>query len=60
MQATLAPIRERREAWEKRLPDVYDILKTGTAAAEKKAAATLANVRHAMKIDYFTDNNLLK
>ena len=28
--------------------------------AEKTAAATLANVRKAMRIDYFADNNLLK
>ena len=28
--------------------------------AEKTAAATLAEVRKSMKIDYFTDDNLLK
>ena len=27
MQAELEPIRERRKSWEKRLPDVYDILR---------------------------------
>ena len=60
MQAELKPIRERREDWAKRLPDVYDILKTGTEKAREKAAKTMAEVRHAMKIDYFEDNNLLK
>ncbi len=60
MQAELKPIRERREDWAKRLPDVYDILKAGTEKAREKAAKTMAEVRHAMKIDYFEDNNLLK
>ncbi len=60
MQAELAPIRERRQMWENRLPDVYEILKAGTAAAREKAAATLSDVRRAMKINYFEDNNLLK
>ena len=60
MQAELEPIRERRKMWEKRLPDVYEILRIGTQEAEKKAANTLANVRHAMRIDYFEDMNLLK
>ena len=32
----------------------------GSAVAEKAAAATLADVRKSMRIDYFTDNNLLK
>ena len=43
-----------------RLPEVVEILKEGSAVAEKTAAATLANVRKAMRIDYFADNNLLK
>ena len=30
IQAELEPIRERRKSWEKRLPDVYDILKKGS------------------------------
>lgn len=60
IQAELEPIRERRKMWEKRLPDVYEILRIGTQVAEKKAANTLANVRHAMRIDYFEDMNLLK
>ena len=60
MQAELEPIRTRRKEWEQRLPEVVEILKEGSAVAEKTAAATLANVRKAMRIDYFTDNNLLK
>ncbi|RGC32537.1 tryptophan--tRNA ligase [Faecalibacterium prausnitzii] len=60
MQAELEPIRNRRKEWEQRLPEVVEILKGGSAVAEKTAAATLANVRKAMRIDYFADNNLLK
>ena len=53
LQAELGPIRERRKMWEQRIPDVYDILKKGTEVAEKKAAATLNDVRAAMQINYF-------
>ncbi len=60
MQAELEPIRNRRKEWEQRLPEVVEILKEGSAVAERTAAATLANVRKAMRIDYFADNNLLK
>lgn len=60
MQAELEPIRTRRKEWEQRLPEVVEILKEGSAVAEKTAAATLADVRKSMRIDYFTDNNLLK
>ena len=60
MQAELEPIRNRRKEWEQRLPEVVEIMKEGSAVAEKTAAATLAEVRKSMKIDYFTDDNLLK
>ena len=60
MQAELEPIRNRRKEWEQRLTEVVEILKEGSAVAEKTAAATLSNVRKAMRIDYFADNNLLK
>ena len=60
MQAELEPIRERRKAWEKRLPDVYEILRAGTEKAHEKASKTMAEVRRSMKIDYFEDGNLLK
>ena len=59
IQEELRPIRERRKEWEKRLPDVYDILKTGSEVAEKKAAQALSEVKHSMQIDYF-DNGILQ
>ena len=60
MQSLLAPIRERRKAWEQRLPDVYDILAEGSKRAKETAAKTLADVRHSMKIDYFDNGTLTK
>ena len=60
IQDELAPIRERRKAWEQRLPDVYDILAEGSKRAEATAAKTLADVRHSMKIDYFENGTLTK
>lgn len=60
IQSELEPIRNRRKMWEKNLPDVYDILKKGSAAARETSAKTLDDVRHSMRIDYFTDDNLLK
>ena len=60
MQSLLSPMRERRAQWEGRLPEVYEILKKGSEIAAETAQGTLDRVRHVMKIDYFTDNGLLK
>ena len=60
MQSLLSPMRERRAQWGSRLPEVYEILKKGSEIAAETAQGTLDRVRHAMKIDYFTDNGLLK
>ncbi len=60
MQSILGPMRERRAYWEARLPEVYEMLKKGSEIAERKAADTLADVRAAMKINYFDDGNLMK
>ena len=60
MQEELAPIRARRKEWEQRLPDVYEILREGSKAAEAKAAETLHDVREAMKINYFENESLMK
>ena len=58
LQSELTPIRERRKMWESRIPDVLDILKAGSETAQKKAAATLHDVRSAMKINYFDADGL--
>lgn len=60
LQEELRPIRERRAYWEERLPEVYEILKEGSAKATAKAQQTLDEVKASMRIDYFTNDNLLK
>ena len=55
MQEELRPIRERRKQWEQRLPEVYEILQQGSATARATAEKTLEGVRHAMRIDYFSE-----
>ena len=56
----LAPIRARRAEYEKDIPAVYEILKEGTEAARKAADATLAEVKEAMRINYFEDAALIE
>jgi tryptophanyl-tRNA synthetase len=53
LEGVLGPIRSRREEYAKDPAAVYEILRQGTAHANEVAQATLAEVRHAMKIDYF-------
>ena len=55
---TLEPIRKRRAELEKNLPAVWEVLRKGTQEAVKVAAATLDDVRKAMRIDYFNDSDL--
>ena len=53
LEDTLAPIRERRARFEKDIPYVYEVLRKGSEAAREVAAQTLAEVKRAMKINYF-------
>ena len=59
LEEELAPIRERRKEWEQKIPEVYRLLKEGSDAARAVAADTLADVRRAMKINYFEDEELI-
>ena len=59
LEELLTPIRERRKEWEKDIPAVFDILKRGSEAARAVAANTLADVRSAMRINYFDDAELI-
>ncbi|MBQ8281740.1 MAG: tryptophan--tRNA ligase [Lachnospiraceae bacterium] len=59
LQEELEPIRQRRAEFEKDIPAVYEILRKGTEAAREMAAKTLAEVKAAMKIDYFADEALI-
>ena len=60
LQAELAPIRERRKEFEKNIPEVYRILQEGSIRAQKVAAQTLSEVKSAMKINYFEDQELIQ
>lgn len=53
MQETLEPIRARRETLAKDLPAIWEMLKAGSEKAREVAASTLAEVKRAMKINYF-------
>lgn len=59
LQEELEPIRNRRKELEKDIPAIYDILKAGTEAAREVAAQTMAEVKAAMKINYFDDVELI-
>lgn len=59
LQDVLEPIRERRHYWEQRIPEVYEILRAGSKEAEAAAAATMHDVREAMRINYFDDEALM-
>ena len=59
MQEELEPIRTRRKEFEKDIPVVYEMLRKGCEVAHAAAAETLSDVRKAMKINYFDDNDLL-
>ena len=60
MQETLEPIRNRRKELEKDIPAVFDVLKAGTEVARETAAQTLSEVKSAMKINYFEDQELIR
>lgn len=60
LQRELEPIRARRKEFEKDIPEVYRILKRGSDQAREVAAATLDDVRSAMRINYFDDASLIE
>ena len=60
LEEELAPIRARRKEWEQKIHEVYAILQQGCETARAVAADTLADVRRAMKINYFEDKELIE
>ena len=56
----LDPIRERRREYEQDIPEIFNILRRGSEAAREAAAQTMDEVRNAMRINYFSDANLIK
>ena len=60
LQEILEPIRKSRKEYEKDIPEIYRILKKGSDTARETAAQTLSEVRKAMKINYFEDEDLIR
>ncbi len=56
----LTPIRERRLELQKDIPAIYEILRKGCEQARQAAIETMDEVRKAMKITYFDDEELIK
>lgn len=59
LQEELEPIRLRRKELEQDIEGIYRILEQGCEVARQAAARTLGEVRAAMKINYFSDRELI-
>ena len=59
LEETLAPIRARRHELEQDIPAIYEILRKGCDTAREAAGDTLSQVKDAMRIDYFADEDLI-
>ena len=56
----MEPMRQRRQEFEKDIPEIFNILRKGTEEARATAAQTMDEVRKAMRIDYFNDTALIE
>ncbi len=56
----LEPIRLRRKEFEQDIPEIYNLLKKGSLAARETATRTMEEVRAAMQINYFDDEELIQ
>ena len=56
----LEPMRQRRHEFEQDTPEIYNILRRGTEKARETAAQTMSEVRQAMQINYFDDEELIR
>ena len=56
----LEPMRQRRHEFEQDIPEIYNILRRGTEKARETAAQTMDEVRKAMQINYFDDQELIQ
>lgn len=59
LQEELEPIRQRRKEYARDIPGIYEMLRQGCERARAVAAQTLDDVRKAMKINYFDDQELI-
>ena len=60
VQEELEPIRNRRAEFAKDIPAIFEILRAGSEDARNTAAQTLSEVKGAMRINYFEDEELIK
>ena len=60
VQEELEPIRTRRAEFAKDIPAIFEILRAGSEDARNTAAQTLSEVKGAMRINYFEDEELIK
>lgn len=60
LQEELRPIRQRREEYSRRIPEIFDILKHGSETAREDAAKTMSEVKRAMRINYFEDADFME
>ena len=60
LEELLEPIRAKRAQYEADIDAVYEILRAGTARAREVAAATLAEMKDAMRINYFEDSQWIE
>lgn len=59
IQDELEPIRNRRKEFQKQIPLLIEILKEGTEKANRAANKTLEEIRQAIGIDYFSNDDFL-
>ncbi len=59
LEETLSPIRTERQKWEADIDSIYDILLEGTKKARETTNETLAKDEHAMRIDYFSNREII-
>lgn len=59
LQEELEPVRKRRKELEQDIEGIYKMLEEGCSKARETAARTLKEVREAMKINYFSDKELI-
>ena len=57
MQELLEPIRNRRKEYESKKEELFEILKEGTKKSIEHTNKTLMEVKNAIGIAYFTDDN---
>ena len=60
LEEELKPIRERRIELSKDIPYIYKVLEKGSIKAREKAQQTLSEMKMAMKINYFDNDELIK